>query len=363
MKKIAHVQVIPKLSGAQQISLDILASIKDDDVDKYIICGELDGALSKEFAQRFESAGVKIISLSSLKRNIGIHDLKCFIELYKVFKKEKFDIVHTNSTKPGIIARIAARIAGVKKIIHTVHGIAFHNNERMMKRVFYYLIENVATLFGDVNVTVNKIYTKYYPFAKNVVVYNGVDLNLFKVDKIKDDSLHFAFMARLDEQKNPLEFIRAVKLVTQHCSRENIKFTLAGDGELNSECKALIHELGLENVINMPGWILDKDKFYNSVDVICQPSRWEAFGLVFVEAACFNIPSISKPIEGIPEVVRHGETGILYTGGEKELSEAIISLVENKSMVRILGENARSFAYANFTKEKMVTEYCRIYQL
>lgn len=364
--KIAHVQVIPKLSGVQQITLDILSGLDkdynetDQAIEKVVICGEF---IDNNFVDVFKNEGIKLIPIPSLKRNIGLHDIKCFIELYKLFKNNKYDIVHTNSTKPGIIARIAAKCAGSKRIIHTVHGIAFHVHTHVLTRVIYYVLENIATLFGDVNVTVNKKYTKYYPFVKSKVIYNGVDFNkLIPQKRNTANELHFAFLGRLDEQKNPLEFIKAASIVlSKYTGQIKPTFTLAGDGELREKCSRLIAELNLNDKISMPGWVKDKNKFFNTIDVLCQPSKWEAFGLVFVEAAYFGIPSIATDVEGIPEVVLASETGMLYKGGAEALAETILFYLNNNDMVVEHGNNAKNYVTKHFSKERMISEYSSIY--
>ncbi|MDR9888880.1 glycosyltransferase family 4 protein [Pseudenterobacter timonensis] len=364
--KIAHVQVIPKLSGVQQITLDILSGLDRNSkcageiTDKTVICGEI---FDNDFVELFSVQGIKIISIPSLKREIGLHDVKCFFELYKLFRNEQYNIVHTNSTKPGIIARIAAKCAGTKRVIHTVHGIAFHAHANIISRLIFYILENIATLFGDVNITVNKLYTKYYPFVKSKVIYNGVDFEkLTPVKNTKINEMHFAFFGRLDEQKNPLEFIKAVKIVLNTYSGPiKPKFTLAGDGELRNKCCQMVADFNLQDKIYMPGWINDKSKFLNEVDVLCQPSKWEAFGLVFVEAAYFGIPSIATNVEGIPEVVLPSETGILYDGGAEALAACMLSYLTDRQLLAEHGINAKKYVTQNFTKEKMVSEYCSVY--
>ena len=145
--KIAHVQVIPQLSGAQQISLDLLSSLNYENNDLYMICGEIK-EVNSDFLEKFNSIGVTIIEVPNLKRELGKHDFFAFIELYRIFKKFNFDIIHTNSTKPAILARIAARMSGCKKIIHTVHGIAFHKHIPILKRILYYFAELFSVYFG-----------------------------------------------------------------------------------------------------------------------------------------------------------------------------------------------------------------------
>lgn len=364
--KIAHVQVIPHLSGAQQVSLDIFSSLKGGEYELFMICGEIKD-YSEDFVEKFKQIGVTLIEVPSLKRELGKHDLTAFKELYDVFKKYNFDIVHTNSTKPAILARIAARLAGCKQVIHTVHGVAFHKHIPIVRRFFFYFAELFSLYFGHQNITVNNYYKKYYPLANTKTIYNGVDFSAFKVEAEKcklPNSINFAFFARLDDQKNPFEFIKAIHLLYLDGVLDNykdVRFTLAGDGELMSECIELVKKLGLESQIEIKGWIRDKNTFLNTVDVICQPSKWEAFGLVFVEAAYFNIPAIATKVEGIPEVVLDGETGLLYSDGEVGLKNCILELIENRELIKKLGLNAKNRALCLFSKERMVANYHDVY--
>lgn len=361
--KIAHVQVVPHLSGAQQISLDILTDLQSDENELFIICGELHD-FSVDFVESFKNINVNIIEVVSLKRELGRWDINAFIDLYKVFSYNNFDIIHTNSTKPAIIARIAARFANCKKIIHTVHGIAFHNHVFFLKRFIFYFAEIFSAFFGHKQVSVNKYYQKFYPLINTTTIYNGVDFSKFAVLKpnIISKKIHFSFFGRLDEQKNPLEFIEAIYLLHKdgllNC---NIEFSLAGNGELNFKCQQLIDLYELQDYIKMLGWISDKNSYLNSVDVLCQPSKWEAFGLVFVEAAYFGIPAIASHVEGIPEVVLDKKTGLLYKGGAEQLKECILHLIQNPHLIKKLGDQAKVRAITEFSKEKMVSSYRNIY--
>jgi glycosyltransferase involved in cell wall biosynthesis len=364
--KIAHVQVVPQLSGAQQVSLDILSSLDSEKNELYMICGKIQN-FSSDFVEKFNEIGVTLIEVPGLRRDIGKHDIAAFKDLYNIFKKYNFDIVHTNSTKPAILARIAARLAGCEKIIHTVHGIAFHSHISFFKRSIFYLAELFSLYFGHYNISVNNYYKKFYPLVNTQTIYNGIDFSKFEEDYYIDRSdrkLHFAFFARLDDQKNPIEFINAVHLINIEGIldlNQDVMFTLAGDGELKEKCLSLIQELNLTSIINVVGWISDKNDFLNSVDVLCQPSKWEAFGLAFVEAAYFKIPAISTKVEGIPEVVLDGYTGLLYKGGASELKKCIVKFINNRHLVCKLGENAKVRAIHEFDKQKMIEKYHKIY--
>lgn len=121
--KIVHVQLLPLLSGVQRVSLQEFLLLNSDRYEKILICKE-PGDLTKES----EKVGVKCFYVPSLVRNISpFKDFKSFINLLSLFKYIKADIVHTHSAKTGVLGRIAAKLAGVPIVIHTVHGFSFES--------------------------------------------------------------------------------------------------------------------------------------------------------------------------------------------------------------------------------------------
>lgn len=368
MKKIVHIQVLPKMSGVQQISLDIMKGL-DSSYEKYIVFGGKEHDKSVDDA--FSELGVKVVYIESLKREICLSDFKAFYDLIKFFREYSFDIVHTNSSKPGIVARIAAKIAGVDRIVHTVHGISFHKHESLVKRVIYYFVELFSCFFGDMNVTVNKFYMKYYPSCviKSVSIYNGVDFSkldesIFKPKPYCDNEVTVAFFARLDVQKDPISYIKIVHYIISNklCSK-GVKFILAGSGELEHECLSLINELGLKENLTYVGWVLNKSEFLSRVDILCQPSKWEAFGLNIVEAAHFSIPTVASRVEGIPEVILDGETGILCEQGDlASFANSVSRLVNSDELRYKLGARAKIFVNNSFLVENMQLSYKSIYE-
>ncbi|MBQ4834231.1 glycosyltransferase family 4 protein [Pseudoalteromonas sp. MMG010] len=363
MKKIIHIQVVPQLSGVQQVSLDILKGLGPD-FDKYILFGGR--SEDDSFNKNFEEYGIKVIYVESLARNISLKDIKAFWDLYVFFKINDFDIVHTNSTKPGILARVAAKLAGIKQVYHTVHGIAFHQHEPRLKRFFYYSLEIISSLFGDLNITVNKYYLKYYPrlFCKSQAVYNGVDFSKLTVQKRNSsDCINIGFFARLDQQKDPLTFIHIVNhLLENKMLHHKVHFYLAGDGELREQCLDLIKRLNLNKTITYVGWVSNKSDFFNGIDILCQPSLWEAFGLNLAEAGYFSIPCVASNVEGIPEVVLHDKTGILCPAQNVKLfSEAIAKLVNDAEYRALLSAQAAKNVKVNFQQSTMVKHYKELY--
>ena len=362
--KVAHVLVFQKLAGSQVVSLNILKSLPNNVFDKYIIFG---GEANSEFELYFNKYNIKVLYIKSLGRNISKDDIKAFLELYSLFKKEKFDIVHTHSTKPAIIARIAAKFSGIKKIFHTVHGISFHSYEKNSKRFFYYICEIFSALFGDVNFLVNEKYKIYYPakIINSITIHNGVDFDDFNIDKdLNKNIINVGFFARLDEQKDPITLIRALaRIKALKLNNKSFHCYIAGDGEYKEQCNLLINELKLNDTISCLGWISDKSKFFNSIDILCQPSIYEAFGLNIVEAAHFSIPCVSTNVEGIPEVIIDGETGLLSKPRDINVISDNITLLINNDELRIeMGKKAKIFVDNEFTLKKMTNKYLVHYQ-
>lgn len=376
--KIAHVQVIPKLSGAQLFSLSLLSSLPNDVYDKYIIFSEGEAVTSQqkeEVITRFAEAGVTIIWLKSLRRDIGLHDIQCFFELISIFRGKGFDIVHTNSTKPGIIARIAARVAGVKKVVHTVHGIAYHANLSLLKRFFFYLVEVFSTPFCHYNICVNNFYLQYYrwlPFARSMTIYNGLDFSSLTASSgidvpkrgfdITGKVVKLLFVGRLDEQKDPLTLLRAFKLLST-CGVRKFELSVVGDGVLIDACKQYCIENDLLDDVTFHGWLSLPQSLYAAADIFVCPSIYEAFGFTFVEAAYYGLPIVATNVEGIPEVVLDNEMGYLVQPKSPEqLAFAILNIANNQKTYQLFSQNAHRSVVSRFPIENMIAAYKNVYE-
>ncbi|GHF80962.1 glycosyltransferase family 4 protein [Thalassotalea marina] len=367
--KIAHVQVLPILSGVQNISLDVLNGLDSAVYDKYLICAD-DDIESEEFATRFAKAGVTILRVKSLKREIGIQDMTALKDLFSLFKSHQFDIVHSHSTKPGILARIAARFAGVKAVIHTIHGVAFHKNEPWAKRLFFYLVECVASLFGHYLTSVSAYYRPYYPYIRDKkfrVIYNGIPVTLpiedIRHDTNRNDKLSILFLSRIERAKDPLTLLKATKLLKNRYNRTDFNVKIAGDGELMAQCQYYVEQNELSDVVEFLGWVTDKTPVYQQADIFCVPSIFEAFGLVFAEAGLYELPTVATNVEGIPEVIAHEKTGLLVAPHQPEqVAEKLNYLLDHPDERLRLGKAAKERILNNFTTQRMVDEYEQLYR-
>lgn len=370
MKKILHIQVLPKLSGVQKISLEIFKGLSDDKYEKYILFSQnSDNGDLEECVRQFEQAGVKIIFSKNLVRNIGLKDLPALKEIYKLCKKEKFDIVHTHSTKPGIIGRIAATLARVPLVIHTVHGLSFHTFVKFPLWQFYWCCEMFASLFCKRITMVNKYYSKYFKWFKykTSTIYNGLDFTKFPpIDEFevkKNNKLpRILYVGRLDEPKDPLTLLKAIKIISNQYPE--IELTMVGDGEKYNECVNYIQTNKLEKNVSMVGWKSNVSEYYMTHDIFAMTSIYESFGLIFLEAGYYGLPIVATNVEGIPEVVEQGKTGLLSSAKNPEaFAQNIIKLIENENLRKQMGQAGHEKVTTQFTSQKMVDQYKKIYEL
>lgn len=366
MKKILHIQVSPKLSGAQMISLEIMRSLPNSSYEKWILFSNTEDCGNKdECVRQFESAGAHVIFSKKIKRKICFSDVFAMIEIYRLCKKEKFDIVHTHSTKPGVIGRIAATLAGIPLVIHTVHGLAFHKFVRFPLWHFYWACEMFASLFCHKIVLVNTYYKKYFTlFGRKVItIYNGIDFSVLPPVHIHHSSeyeLGILFVGRLDLPKSPLTLLHAAQIIIKKYPK--VHFTLVGDGEKYDECKTYIDTENLWGYITLAGWQSNVTSYYQTHDVFVLPSIYESFGLVFLEAGFYKLPSVATNVEGIPEVVVNNQTGLLCNPCEPQaLAEKILYLIEHPDVRQQLGENAHQWVTNHFSKQSMVESYKNVY--
>lgn len=365
MKKILHIHVIPKMSGVQNVSLEIMKSLPDSEYEKCVMFSSInDIGDTSECRSKFEAAGCRVIFSNNLRREICLRDIKVIREIYALCRREKFDIVHTHSTKPGVVGRVAATIAHVPLVIHTVHGLAFHRFVKFPKWQFYWACEMFSSLFCHKITMVNKFYRHYFAWlgAKVTTIYNGVDFGRFKSICVSSrESCNILFVGRLDTPKNLMTTLRVAKEVVSQ--RPFAKFIIVGDGEMYDQCRDYIVNNDLEQSVTLEGWQSNVAAYYASADIFFAPSIYESFGLMFVEAGYYKLPIVASNVEGIPEVVADGVTGLLSDPLDvSALTHNIIMLIDNKGLRSRLGEQCYERVTTNFSVDQMVYKYKKVYE-
>nr|MBC8484427.1 glycosyltransferase [Bacteroidota bacterium] len=234
---ILHIQLLPLLSGVQNVMIDILKNAPPDQFDFSVL-----SAPGGPIVMKLKNMNIKHYPLKGLIREINLYDIIIFLKIYKICRKGNFDIVHTHSSKTGFLGRISAKLAGIPVVIHTIHGFPFNPFQKKIKQDFYKLVERIAGFFCDMTVSVNHserklaIEKRIIPEEKIITIYNGIDS--YTLEKgIQKNGLGFqendivvGTVCRFSEQKNIINMIEvAVDIVKNN---NHIKFIFLGDGEL-----------------------------------------------------------------------------------------------------------------------------------
>ncbi len=221
------------------------------------------------------------IPINSLRRNLSFWDVIAFIIMIRIFRKYRFDIIHTHSSKTGFLGRIAGHFARVPKIIHTVHGFPFHQFQPRYVRKFYQAMERLASRFCDYVVFVNNserelaIAKKIVSLNKALTIYNGIeppDINILK-SSMKTDNFVIGSVLRFCKQKNVINTVKAAITVCRVNSK--INFVFIGDGEELNECIKIVDDVKMAERIQFPGWQTNIFEWLIGFDVFLLFSKWE----------------------------------------------------------------------------------------
>jgi glycosyltransferase involved in cell wall biosynthesis len=296
------------------------------------------------------------------------------IEIYRFIKRNNIDIVHTHSSKAGILGRCAARFARVNFIIHTVHGWSFNDYQPGFIRYIFIGLERLAAQF-----THKLIVVSYYDKQKGlinrigredkyIIIRYGIDYTEFfkKDQKIKEElgidnaDLVVTMISCLKPQKSPQDFVKLAFLVNR--VQPDIKFLLVGDGILRRRTQELIDSFNLEKCVILTGWRRDICRILSATDVFVLTSLWEGLPIVVLEAAASSIPAVATHTGGIAEAISDGKTGFLIPSRNlKLMSERLALLLKDESLRRQMGENAKNKLGPKFMLTNMVKDTQNLY--
>ena len=370
--KILHVITHLPIGGAQD---NTLYTVELLDKEKYDIslCCNLDGELV-ERAKKVEA--IKIFDIPFLCREVSPYrDIRAFLSLYKLFKEEDFTIIHTHSSKAGLLARLAAVLNKTPIVIHTIHGFAFNDFMNGPKKNFFIYLEKLLAKWTDVIITVSNLNKKkiidlniaHENKIKNI--YSGIDLSLFtnkrddefrKELNLENDHLLLGSVGRLSNQKDPITMIEAFGIISKPFP--NAHLALVGDGELKGKILEKIDQLKLNDRIHLTGNKNNPWSVYHSIDLFIMSSIYEGLGRSITEALSCGVPVVCTDVEGVPEIVRDNITGILVRPKDSnKLADAIIRTLNDMETAKKMAEEGRRFVNDNFDVNKMVNDIDSLY--
>lgn len=363
--------------GATNVALDLANHLnQSSDFEVLLITGPIPPGRN-DLTPLAREMKIPIQMVPNLVNHIDpIINFKSISDLRKIMVEGNFDVVHTHSSVAGVVGRLAAYFARVPIIIHHVHGWGLHERMSTLSKLMYLNLERLCAVFTDRLIAVSNTDIKKgleYRIAskeKFVLIYNGIDQKRFEqnVDEqqirqelgLKPDSDLVGMVGRLDEQKNPLDFIRAAELVCK--SYPNVQFVFIGDGPLRNESENLIKELELQDKFILLGYRDDVTRIMPVMKITALSSLWEGLPIVFLESLCAGKPIVANNVDGAKEIVVDGETGYLVTPGQPaEMAEKILILLKHESLCNDMAVIAKHRS-EYYSVERMVGEIEQLYR-
>jgi len=377
-KKILHIITRLDLGGsADNTLLTVIGQLRAGyDVD--IIAGhsEYPPSVNEETAKKL---GATITRYNCIKRAISPwHDFISIFVMFWVILTKKYDIVHTHTSKVGISGRIAAKLAGARRIVHTPHGHIFYGYFSPRVTAFFVSLERFCMYFTHAQITLTQRNKEDY-LARNIgrednlfPIFSGISLEPYLEVKTDRTALrqelgytpeHFVVgtVARLVNIKNHHLTIEAAKLIYKDLP--NVRFLFIGDGDLREKHIKNVNEAGMAHIFNFAGWYNNINEMLTTFDIFVMCSINEGMGRAFVEAQAVGLPVIGSNVGGIPEVLQDGRTGFLVSNDNPQaLADKIKVLYNNRELVEKMGKAAREWVYPTFTKEMMVKKIIELYE-
>lgn len=328
---------------------------------------------NKNFLKLYNLNNINLIKVD-ISRNISLKkDINSLIQLIKIFKKEKYNSIHSITPKAGLITSIAGKIAGIENRIHIFTGQVWKNYSGIKREFFKSIDKLISNLNTEILIDSHSqkdflMKEKVLKEEQGIILgsgsISGVDINRFKSNKlkrnnlrkelnIKEDEVLFGFVGRLTNDKGIRELLEAF-----NCKElSDSKLLIVGPDEEN-----LTELLKKENVIYL-GYQSIPEDYLNIMDVFCLPSHREGFGSVLIEAGAMEIPCIASNIYGIQDAVLDGETGLLHeVGNVKDIRKKMIQLKKDNGLRKKLGENGRERVYKEFSANHVSKKWLEFYQ-
>jgi glycosyltransferase involved in cell wall biosynthesis len=390
-KKIIYCITKANWGGAQKYVYDLATSMNPDLYDVAVLVGS-EGTL----VRRLQAKGVRVIILGSLIRDISLlKDIKSFFKLLKIFKQEKPDIVHLNSSKMGLLGVLAVRLINffsylTPKTLHlkpifTGHGWAFNEDRSLWQRKIIFWLHKLTIALSHKTIAVsaqtrNQIHGGRFLNNKIVVIRNGVgEIEFFDRDEarklilrsIKQEQGLTLFqktwigtISELHKNKGLKYLIEAVHhLNIEGGDKSSLPFVfIIGDGEEKVSLQDEINKYDLKDNVFLVGRVEGAEKYLKAFDFFSLTSITEALPYVLLEAGQAGLPIIASNVGGIPEIIDDMQSGILVQSKKpEEISKAIEFLMKSPEKARSFSQNIQTKIKQSYNIDTMVKNTAEIY--
>jgi glycosyltransferase involved in cell wall biosynthesis len=320
-----------------------------------------------------KAGGIPHFAVPMGRRATPLSDLRSLYRLWRVLRREKFDVIHTHTPKASLLGQYAALFAGVPLRVHTIHGLYFPGHMKPRERLFFVLLERVTMLFSHYNFSQNPEDLavirdeKIADLGRVEQIGNGIDLTDFAPERhpperrratrralgLSDDHLVVGMVARLVREKGYEEMFEAVRIVKG--AEPRARFIFAGGFQpekFDAITASTLEDRGIADVAQFLGHREDVSDLYAIMDVHVLPSHREGFPRSPMEASAMGVPSVVTDVRGCRQTVDHDVTGKVVPVREPNaLAAAILELLLDPAARARMGAAARQKAAKEFDEQ------------
>jgi glycosyltransferase involved in cell wall biosynthesis len=371
-KKILFVITKGNWGGAQRYVYDLATALPKGTYDISVAFGT-PGRLKDEL----DSAKIRTLPIPNLGRDINsLKDARTFFNLLAMYKSERPDIVHLNSSKIGGLGALAARFAGIRKIVFTVHGFAFNESRPAWQRFIIVLLSWITILLSTDTIFISRHdldQAKAWPFIskKLALIYNGIAVPPFlsgsdarteiagaigKPAGLLEGKKMIGSIAELTANKGLSYGIDAMKNIA------DALYIIIGSGEEKEALERKIAENGLQERVFFAGFVKDASRLLKAFDVFLLPSRKEGLPYVILEAGYAEVPVVSTFVGGIPEVLEDSITGYkILAADPASISEKVNAVLADPLAARSVSSALKAAVSSAFSLDSMIKSTEKVY--
>ena len=379
--RIMHISTRLILGGSQENTVLSCEGQSDDGHDVSLVFGPIYGPEGSLLDRVKAHGGIECIETPNLVRELApVRDFKCKRDLRKIIRDWKPDVVHTHSSKAGILGRLAAWKESVPCIIHTIHGLAFHPYQSKWRNSVYILSERFAAKRCHVIACVADAMRDQTLAAgigrpeQYVTVYSGMEVERYVSPQwsrdevrrelgISEDDFVLGTIARLAELKGHDDLLDALEELMNQ--RPNLKLLWVGDGWWADRLLGRVKSMGLADRVITTGLVPSEEipKYLQAMDVLCHPSYREGLPRTVTQSLLNSMAVIAYDVDGTKEVCFDGETGRLIPPGDlTALREATAWMMDHPAEREEMGRLGQALCRERFDASLMVEHLEEIYQ-
>ncbi|MEP7195451.1 MAG: glycosyltransferase [Saprospiraceae bacterium] len=358
MKNVCFFNSVKFWGGGEKLHLEYALGFRKNNYKVFI-----SGSKNSELLKRAELENLNLFDIEI--GNLSFLNPFKLIKFIQFLKREKIDTIIFSISTDSKFAGIAAKLAGINRIVY-LRGLAAPISNSLINRILfkYFLTHIVANSEETKKMILKNLHQKNLA-DKIKVVYHGIDLqvpNIIAKNKFileNSSGIVLANAGRLTPQKGHDYLLQIAKELKD----ADVDFTLfiAGIGELKYHLETKIKELQLEKEVYLMGFVEDMESFMSAIDIFLSTSVWEGFGYVLVEAMKHSKPCIAFDISSNPEIIKANETGYLIPFPDvTEFANKIKLLASDENLRKKMGENARLDALKRFKINERIDEFISV---